>query len=522
VAVPDEGGLTFGLETVTDALNRRKWLVLTVFLCFSTLGFSGVSHLPEIYRASSMVIIENQWIPVQLVRSTVTSSVESRLQTITEEILSRSRLQEYIERFDLYRESRGQGVSTEALSSRMRGDIDFVIHRDGGNRTNAVAFTVGYRGPDPERVAEVTNFLASLYVGESVKLREEQAEGISDFLAAQLEEVRTTLDEHETTLTRFKERHLGELPHQQEANLASMDQLNSQFEANEKNQVEVSARRQSAVKELATLQGITTDGTDPGGARLAEMKLQLAQLRAMYTEKHPDVVRLKDDVALLERTMSRGGGASSQDLQASDLPIDPVVAQLEAAITEADRRLGVLQTEAERLRERAEMYQERLDNAPRVEQQYQLLSRDYETTLALYRSLLDRENEAQLAESMERGQKGEQMKIVESAVVPGQPAAPDRPLLYLITIGLSLGLAAGAVMLAEMLDSSYHSVDELRLTGISIVGSIPRIVTDADRRRSKWAFILEAACLLLVLAALATGAFLFADGNFELTSRLAL
>lgn len=517
-----DSGADLSVQRVLDALNRRKWIAMVVFLCSLTAGVSIVKSLPDVYYADATVLIEHQQIPTQLIRSTVTTS-ESRLQTIGEEILTRARLQELINEFDLYPEAVVGNVPMERLVTRLRNEIWIDLKSDSKRRgaQATVAFTITVQGDDPATTAEVTNTLANLYVSENARLREQQAAGISHFLSSQVDELKKTLDEQESKLSRFKEAHVGELPHQQDINLRTLETLNTQLQQNLNNQVQVSERRASLLQRSAAGDAGPTVVGEPvsPSAQLAEMKQRLAQLKTTYSDRYPDVARLREEIAAREASVAPSSAQGPSD----SIPEDPALAELKMSIDEEDQRLRASTAEAEGLRARIESYRRRVEKAPRVEQEYQLLSRDYDTTTELYRSLLSRQKEAELAENMEEGQKGEQFRVIEPAVASGRPAAPNRPRLWMVSMVLALGLAGGAAVLFEFMDSSFHSVDDLRgFTDIRLLGSIPRIDTAADRRLHKMKFVMGTVALALGLVAIAVGAHLYADGNAALTSMLTL
>lgn len=509
-----------GFQHSFEILKRRKWLALVSFMAALAAGVTIVTFLPEVYRSSATVLIERQQIPDELVRATVTSTLETRLYTISQQILSRSRLEPLISQFGLYTELQGK-LPTELIIDRMRKNIGLEL-RGGEQRrgnTTTVAFTISYSGRDAQKVAIVTNTLASFYIEENLKVREQQAVGTADFLRTQLEEMQQNLETQEKRLSTFKEKHVGELPHHQEANLATLEQLNARLRLNNDNQIQVSDRRAAIAAQLADARGFGTEGPDFATVRLAQMKQQLAELQRTYSDKYPDVIQLKSEIAKLEAKI---GSAEEDGLLEEAAPMDtPYVLQLKKAITEEDARLNALQAEADRLRQSISMYQNRVENAPKREQEYQVLSRDYETTKELYRSLLLRQKEAELAENMEQRQKGEQFRILDPATISERPAAPNRARLYPMVALLSLGLAAGLVLLIEKLDTSFHSIDDLRSSYPEwTVLSIPLIVTRRDRRRKKLRFALAAFAAVLGLVAIVGSSYFIATGNTQLTELL--
>jgi uncharacterized protein involved in exopolysaccharide biosynthesis len=203
------------LETLLSVWSRRKWLAILAFIAPMAAGASLVAFLPNIYRSVATVLVDRQQVPETFVRSTVTSAVETRLQTISQEVLSRSRLEALINRFDLYPNLRRQ-ARPEAVIERMRADIKLEIKSAElrGLREATVAFTIGYQGSDPAKAARVTNTLASFYIEENLKARERQATDTAEFLKVQLNETKKRLDEQEQRVSGFKRRHLGELPKQ--------------------------------------------------------------------------------------------------------------------------------------------------------------------------------------------------------------------------------------------------------------------------------------------------------------------
>jgi len=200
----------------------------------------------------------------------------------------------------------------------------------------------------------------------------------------------------------------------------------------------------------------------------------------------------------------------------------PYLFRLREALTAAESEAKLLKAEEQRLRAAITAYQARLENTPKREQEFQELARDYESTKQLYESLSKRHEEAQLAESMEQRQKGEQFRILDPAMPSGIPAAPNRLRLFIVSLVLSLGLAVGALMVAEMLDTSFHSVKELReFSIVPVLVSIPRIVTDADRHRQQRWFRMAAAGTMLGLVLIAGVCYLVGHGNEQLVQMLA-
>jgi polysaccharide chain length determinant protein (PEP-CTERM system associated) len=482
-----------------------------------------------LYRSTALVLVDPQQVPEAFVRPTVTSELETRLQTISQEILGRSRLGALITRFDLYPDLRKEGQN-EKVVEQMRKDIKFELKTNAPNgqgRPATTAFALSYRGPDPQTVALVTNTLASFYVEENLKVRERRAAGTAEFLKVQLAETRKRLDELEARVSEFRKRYLGELPQQMQANMATLESLNTQLRVTSGNQIRAAEQRDSLTALLAEAASSPQAFGGPTGApaaaepravRLARLHQELASVRSRYTEEHPTVARLTVEIAAMEREPTEPAG----DKGSAGALSNPYFFRLRETLSAADSEAKLLKAEEERLRAAIAAYQARLENTPKREQGFQGVSRDYESTKQLYESLVKRHEEAQLAERMEQRQKGEQFRVLDPAVASQSPAAPDRLRLFIVSLVLSFGLAGGAVMVAEMLDTSFHSVNELRAFSIvPVLVSIPRIVTKADRQRQQQRFRLVAAGAMLGLIVLAGASYFIGQGNVQLTQLLA-
>ena len=542
------------LDKLLAIWSRRKWLALLAFAAPLAGGVSLFTFLPNIYRSAATVIVDRQQVPESFVRSTVTSAVETRLQTISQEVLSRSRLEALIQRFGLYADLRTK-APLEDVINRMRGDIKLELKSAElrGLREATVAFTISYQGSEPDTVSLVTNTLASFYIEENMKARERQATSTAEFLKAQLDETKKRLDEQEQRVSGFKRRHLGELPQQMDANLAALERLHAQLRQNADSQTRAAERKTALSSQLAEVETLITPTTYPaalaatgaplagtpelrGAARLAQKKEELAKLRTQFSDKYPDVVQLAAEVAALERELAAAkAGTPTPDANPTttattaaasspptSAPVTPYTLRLKEALSEVQTEVKILKTEDGRLREAIAAYQARVENVPRREQEFRELSRDYDSTRELYGSLLKRHEDAQLAESMEQRQKGEQFRVLDKAVPNTEPATPNRPRLLVMTLVGAIGLAVAVVLLAEHIDTSFHEVDELRaFSDVPVLVSIPRIVSQTDLRRRWWRMRLATAAALVGLVIVAGLGYVAANGNERLVLLLA-
>jgi polysaccharide biosynthesis transport protein len=533
------------LDTAFAMWRRRKWLAIFVFAAPMSAALSCAVALPNIYRSTATVLVDREQIPATVVQSTVTGALETRLRTISEEVLSRSRLEALINRFHLYRDLRRRAPLGDVVD-RMRRDIKLELSSVDvrGQRQATVGFTISYQGSDPQTVSVVANTLASFYVEENLKARERQASGTAEFLKVQLAETQKRLDDQDRRVSAFKRSHLGELPQQMETNLSSLEHLHTRLSMNADNQARAVERRRALSRQLAEIESVpppVASGGSGGGSetpetRLARSKQELAKLRAQFSEKYPDIALLAAEVAALEREVdqwrvrdpelakAKDPEGNAQDASGSPpaAPPTPLVLRLKEALSEADADLKLYKGEEQRLRNEIAAYQARVENVPRREQEFKELSRDYESTRELYQSLLKRYAEAQLSESMEQRQKGEQFRVLDPALPGRQPTAPARGKFLVVTLIGSLGLAAGAVMAAERLDTSFHTADELQaFTAMPVLASIPWIMTQTYLRRRQWRVRLVTAGALVGILLIGGMAYVVAHGNESLVAHLA-
>jgi polysaccharide biosynthesis transport protein len=509
------------VDRLRDVWRRRKWLTVTAALLPLAVAGGLVWFSPNLYQATATVSIERR-IPEHLVKATVATELETRLHVITREVLDRGRLEALIDKHGLYPHARAR-VPMHELAQRMRRDVKVEsqwVERRGRGDLATVSFTVSYRGSDPAAAAAVANDLAALFVEANVKTRETLASTTADFLKMQLEDTKARLDDQERRVTDFKKRYPGGMPQQSDLNLVMLERLRSDLRANAVNQVRAAERRDALLEQLRQAEAAAPAAElDPTAARLLRLRQELTELRTRYTDRYPDVVRLRMEVAELERQQAESTGRERPAVE----PRGSAAAQArQRGVSQAEQELAMLRDEERQLRAAIGTYERRVAEAPRTEQEYRKLSRDYDSTRELYAVLLARYEEAQIGESVEQQQGLERFRLVERAGVPDEPVAPNRLRLTIFAVALSLGLGAAATVLAEHLDTSFHSVDDLRgFAAVPVAAVIPRIVREDDvgRRRRRWR--LGAAGVLAALVAVVAVSYLVAHGNHELVALLA-
>lgn len=494
-----------GFDFVLDIWQRRKWLAILVFVAAFAGAASLTMSLPNLYRAATTVLVERQQVSEAFVRTSITAELETRIQTIDKQVRSRASLAEIITRLNLYPDLRGH-APIDAIVDRMRHDIDFALNGvdQTTGRTAMIAFTVTYSGLDPVTAADVANTLAAAYVQEHTKSRERQAVRTAEFLRSQLNEIKQTLDSQQQRAGQFKQQHSGELPEQVEVNLSALDRLNNRLRLNGEYQIRAIERRDRIEQQLAVAAApapARESDQDRPGAELARLKGQLTDLRRKFSDQYPDVIRLQQEISVLEHS-GLGGTSGTSDTGNPATTEPPASHFASQQLAEVDNQLASLKAEEKLLRQVIDGYETRVENAPQRQQELQQLSRDSDATKEQYQTLLKRYEEAQLSENLEQGRNVEQFRVLDPAIPSRRPAAPNR--LWLLGLGLcgSLGLALAAVVAAEKLDTTFHTVEDLRaFAGLQALAVIRRIPTPSElrHRRMRYALVTVSAIVALVL-----------------------
>lgn len=471
--------------------ERRKWLSIIIFGVLFSAVVGIVLFLPNIYKSTATVLVERDHAPETFARPTAGVEVDTRLRAISEQILSRSRLQNLVSLYNLYPEMRKRSPLEEVVE-RMRRDIRLELkgaERLGGPSAT-VAFALSYQGRDPKTVSLVANTLASFYIEENWKARGRQATETAEFFKIQLDEMRKRLDEQGRKVSEFKTRHPGDNPQQAQANLAALDRLNMQLRVNMERLTRVMERRETLAKQLGDALPYGSLGSPgPNAERIGKLRQELRELRTRYSDQYPDVIRLKTEIAALER----GDHAEARS--------DPAVPRLKQALNEVEAEIQGIKEEDGRLQKAMAAYYRKIEGAQAEAPEVPELLRNYEATKDLYSSLLKRYADAQHAESWEVRQKGEMFRILDPAVPANHPSAPNRFRLILMGLVLSLGAAVFAAVLADQMDTTFHTVDDLRaFTKVPVLVSIPYIATEADGIRKRQRIRLAAVAAVLGLA----------------------
>jgi polysaccharide chain length determinant protein (PEP-CTERM system associated) len=440
-------------KDIIDIAIRRRWLILTPLFLSLVFGIYYVFTAPKVYEATTLVMVEPQQIPENFVRSVVTEDAESMLGTINQLIKSRTNLERIINEFGLMPKN-NPNVLMEDVIEGIKPNINIKVTR---SRKGADAFSISYKGRDPQKVMAITNALAGNFIDTNFKDRETQASGTSTFLENELESVRKRLLKMEATLKEYRQTYMGELPEQLGSNLSVLQGLQNQLTAKEASLRDLRSR-------LSDTEDLAPNGAaDPND--IGSLRRQLADLMMRYTEKHPDVTRLKNRIRELENADGVNGNAGQ---------ISPSGVSRKKSVLLRDQ--AVLENQIATLQSRIRIYQARVEETPKREQELISLRRDYDNMNNLYNSLLKRKLESEISVSMERKQIGEQFQIIDRAQLPKRPIEPNLKRIFVMTLGVGFGLGCGLAYLLEFLDSSYRRPDKVEEDfNIPVIATIPAI-----------------------------------------------
>jgi polysaccharide chain length determinant protein (PEP-CTERM system associated) len=514
---------------------RRRHLHFLIPLLIGWLVVWGAGWvLPPLYESSTLILVEQPSMPSSYVTPNVSEDLQDRLQSISQQILSRTRLLSIIDKHQLYAGGGNQSTSDEKVSM-MRDDIAIeLVHRE--DKKGITGFTITYKGKNPQIAQQVTGELTDLFIDENLKAQQQHSEDTTSFMESQLANASASLAEQEAKVRDYGGKHQGELPSQEASNLQILSGLQAQLQSE---QDALNNARQQSVYFQALIGQYRTLGDASGGGiggpttlpaidqQLDTLRSRLANLRSHYTERHPDIQSLKDEIARTEtmrvqllaasKENGKSGGQASEvadTLDTGNPSQNQALLQLESQqkankLEIANREQAVLSLKA-----RINEYQARLNDEPARAQELADLDRGYDQSKANYDDLLKKKNESAMATNMERMQQGERFTMLDPPSLPTKPTSPNR--LKLCGIGLGVGLALGLIVVSgfELTDDRMHSEKEIKaLLSAPILAEIPDIVVASDELRTKRRTTLGWAVAAIVLVTILAGStFTFIHG----------
>ncbi len=525
------------LEHYGQMARRRLGLMVlsggALFVLAAIVAFAW----PPTYRSMATILIVEQEVPADLVRSTITSYADQQIERIKAQVMTRSRLMPIIEEHDLYRDLRERNTSAEALAQFVE-DIGIevmsaeVVDRRTGRPTQAtIAFTLAYEGETPEMTQKIANELTTLFLNENLKNREAQVQETTAFLRQETEKLGKALAELEQQIAEFKNKANGALPELFQMNMQLLNQVerenietNQQAQVQEerivylegelarrdmerpKNNEQLDLREQLKILryqyasqashlspahpdiiklkgEIAALESQVNEpiGKDELAEKIHEEKTKLASLLERYGEDHPDVIRTRSTLALLEEEVK--GGELAFVSQNGETDYDPGYVTLKTQLASAKSTLAHLHETKKQLAKRAQLYATRVERTPEFEPQYQTLMRNRDNAAKKFQEYRSRLLEAQVAEGLELERKGERFSLVDPPSLPEKPVRPNRKAILFLGLVLAMAGGIGGAALAESVDGSIHTAEQLTaITGMAPLGTIPYMATPQEER----------------------------------------
>jgi len=445
-------------------LKRRWWMIAIPALIFPIVGYALTFLVQPQYISQTLVLVEQQKVPESYVKAVVTEDLSGRLASMKEQILSRSRLQPIIERFNLFANGK---LSMDDRIDLTRKNIGITPIQSEIARTNGLpGFFISFKANDARTAQLVCGEIQSLFVSENLSDRAASAAGTTDFLKSQLADAKAKLDEQDARLAKFQQTYMGKLPGAEASNINMLTTLNTQLDAATQALARMEQDKSYAESILAMQQAQQPTSIEHGGAaapqaqqiELQQLQSQLADLKARYTDDYPDVVSTQRKVDELERKLSQAPAASVVAPSSVPKATDSVsVQQMRAQLRAMEQGIAQKKRDQSAIQAQLKTYQDRVASSPAVEEEYKSITRDNQTAQAFYDDLLNKLNQSKMATDLERRQQGEQFRVMDEPNLPESPSSPKRSVFIIggFTAGLGLGLLI--VGLLEYLDTAVRS-----------------------------------------------------------------
>lgn len=524
-------------------LRRRRGLAFGISIVAVLVTVVASLLWPAVYRSSATILIEQQEIPQDLVRSTVSSYADERIQVINQRVMTRANLADIIQKYDLYADQR-RTDPMEVVIGEMRNDIKLntvsagvLDPRSGRPMQTTIAFTLAYESRSPQLAQKVANELTSLYLNENLATRRQMATQTSAFLTEEVERTSAEISTLERQLAEFKQQNIASMPELAQFNMQIADRTGQELLALEQN---LRAARERKIYLEAQLAQVNPRGSlfaESGERilgpvdRLKSLRAQYVGISAVYAADHPDLVRMRKEIASLEEEVGKSGGSSVRELDASladargelaesrkrygnDHPTvqrlerqvaaleqalsgqqpaartavtaeadNPAYIQLQAQLQAATAEINSIEKKRGELQVKLNGLERRIALSPTVEQQYRELSRDYENAWARYKDLKVKQTEAKLAESLETERKGERFTLIEPPELPERPDRPNRLLILFVGLVLAAVAGIGGALMVEAVNGTVRGSDDIDMVfSTPPLAAIPYIVTAEERR----------------------------------------
>lgn len=477
---------------------RRKWVVLGSLVAGVAIAATLCVVLPKSYRSSTLILIEDQKIPEDYVKGIGGANIEQRLTTIQQQVMSRTFLGQILEEYKPYEaQVRREGLESAIETLRKMIKVE-TVGTPGSWGKSVEAISISFSHEDPMTAMKVTEKLAALFVEENSRVREQLVTSVSTFLEQELQDAQKLLEVKERAISEFKTRYVTELPEQKEANLRTLDRLQTELNTTTETIHSLTARQNLFEKTMAQYEQYEMKDRassqlmypmrsqpiqDPLIVRLSELQNQLATLMATYKDTYPDVVALKEEITELQSRMAEHKSFSpTKDSpldhrvdpgRASDSPMQKLVSQID----EVSLDITNLKAREARIKRDMREIESRVERTPSREQQLMILVRDYDNMQKNYQTLLDKRLNARVAENLEKRQQGEQIRVMDPANLPQKPEKPNPLLIMVFGVIGGAGLGVALALGIDQLNPTFKRREEVEvLPGIHVLATIPEFL----------------------------------------------
>ena len=474
------------------AMLRRRWVWIAVFAVIGPPLAYGVSKfLPPKYTSETTVLVQPPTVSTKFVEPLQSMDVSERLASMKAQILSRTRLEPIIRQFGLYPQDIDR-VSMDTLVGRLQDAVDVTpVQPMAETRANNLpGFFVDVTFSDPRLAQQICSAVTSMFIEENLRVSQQNSQVTTDFLSQQLDEAKKNLDDQDGKLAAFKGRYLDSLPDEEQTNLNLLGNLTSQLDADTqalaRAQQDKSFVESLLAQQIGALQASRNGaGSDALQQQVVALQTQLTDLQARYTDDYPDVIKTKNDIAVLEKRIAENESQKTPADPSADSSADPgkvrkgdppQITQLRAQIHSYEQLIAEKANEQEKIKEEIKVFEGRVQSSPVVEEQYKELTRGYQTALDSYNDLLKKKSDATMAKELQQEQEGEQFRVLDPASLPTTPSFPKPTRFALGGLGGGLAVGFGLAFFLEMRDSSLRSERDveyaLRLPVLAVVPSI--------------------------------------------------
>ncbi len=480
--------LSVQMREYWGTILRRKWLVLGSIVAGIAIAATLCVVLPKSYRSSTLILIENQKIPEDYVKGIGGASVEQRLTMIQQQVMSRTILSQILDEYDLYeKQIKREGLESAIDTLRKMIKVE-TVGTPGSWGKSVEAVSLSFAHEDPTTAMNVTAKLASLFIEENVKVREQLVTGVSVFLEQELSEAKKALETQEEAISKYKTKYMGQLPEQMEATLRALDRLQTELNATDDLQHRESdrlSRVEKSIKEYEASGGTAANSDNPKSvhtvmdplvARLHELERRLTSLRAEWKETYPDIEDTKQEIEDVKTQLAEKYNAQTTDQDGESVRhYDPYLKELLRQRNDLRNELSAIRDRRVRLVEQIRDMERRVEQIPSREQELMILVRDYENRKKNYQALLDKRLNAHVAANLEKRQQGEQFRVLDPANLPQKPEKPNRLVILMFGLVGGCGLGIGLAISLDRLNPIFRRREEVEvMPGMQVLATIPQ------------------------------------------------